>query len=463
MILENLSLPQSVRTEARGDNDNGVCQAGCDDCRFFQKCVTIPQTLEGIKMEQLIVENFLVIKEAEVKVGKINVIIGPQANGKSLLAKLLYFCRKSISEKLLISVKNNELKSDYIKGIEKAFEKYFPKYTWKEKSFLVKYIYNEYTITISKKKAQRKVTVNISDELSSLLKNLRSKYRAFQKKSNGNEVLWNIFFDFRKEHMYNNKDFGKLFGESVFIPASRSFFANLQKNIFSFLSKNIDIDPFISEFGSQYEFTKSIYSMELIQNNQIVKTKLYKKIKSLSENILSGSYHYKDEQDWIEMEGDMVNLSNTSSGQQEALPMLLVLAVLPFLDINRDGKFYFLEEPEAHLFPTSQKNIVSLISLIYKYGESILITTHSPYILTAFNNYIYAYDIMEKYGEKSIKDIVDSDFCINYDDFQAYTIENGILKSIKNDDTRLIGVNIIDSVSDEFNETFDKLISLDME
>lgn len=91
-------------------------------------------------MEQLIVENFLVIKEAEVKVGKINVIIGPQANGKSLLAKLLYFCRKSISEKLLISVKNNELKSDYIKGIEKAFEKYFPKYTWKEKSFLVKYI-----------------------------------------------------------------------------------------------------------------------------------------------------------------------------------------------------------------------------------------------------------------------------------------------------------------------------------
>jgi len=413
-------------------------------------------------MEQLLVENFLVIDSAKFDIGKINVIIGPQANGKSLLAKLLYFSRESIREKLLLSVKNSERKDEYLKGIEKTFEKYFPKYIWKDKEFNIQYIYDEYKFTISKSQSQRKISVVLSDELSSLLRKLRSQYRNFQKKAQGDEIFWNEFYEFKKEYIYTDEALEKLFGESVFIPASRSFFANLQKNIFSFLAKNIDIDPFINEFGSQYEFAKKIYADELFQNNWKHRVTLYKKIKTISEKVLSGNYRYQDDQDWIEMKGNLVNLSNASSGQQEALPMLLVLAILPFLGMNKDRKLYFLEEPEAHLFPTSQKHIVSLIALIYNHRQSSVITTHSPYILTAFNNYIYAYDILKKHGEKSIEGIVDKDFCINYDDFRAYTIEKGKLKSIKDDKTRLIGMNIIDSVSDEFSMTFDKLIQADM-
>ena len=93
-------------------------------------------------MEKLTVTNFLVIKDAKFNVGKVNIIIGPQANGKSILVKLLYFFREVISEKFLMSIKNNESKIDLIKQIEELFEKYFPKYTWKDKSF--KIIYNFY-------------------------------------------------------------------------------------------------------------------------------------------------------------------------------------------------------------------------------------------------------------------------------------------------------------------------------
>ena len=39
--------------------------------------------------EYLKIRNFLVVKDAEVELKKINVIIGPQANGKSLIAKLI--------------------------------------------------------------------------------------------------------------------------------------------------------------------------------------------------------------------------------------------------------------------------------------------------------------------------------------------------------------------------------------
>src|SRR5690606_22710135 len=75
------------------------------------------------------------------------------------------------------------------------------------------------------------------------------------------------------------------------------------------------------------------------------------------EAIISGDYELKDEQDWILSKGRRINLANASSGQQEALPMLLTLCVWPLLRARENGSMYFIEEPEAHLFPTSQGHI----------------------------------------------------------------------------------------------------------
>lgn len=413
-------------------------------------------------MEKLTVTNFLVIKEAKFNVGKVNIIIGPQANGKSILVKLLYFFREVISEKFLISIKNNESKAHLIKQIEGLFEKYFPKYTWKDKSFKIIYDFNDVQIIISKTIAQRKVQIDLCNEISILHRKLKSDYKKFLKMEKAKEDDWIIdsFWGFKNKYIYQNEERSKYFSESLFIPASRSFFANLQKNIFSFLSKNIDIDPFMSEFGSKYEFSKKIYSDNLFHKASLEKDTTYKKIQVIVKNILNGDYKYKDDQDWIESNGEVINLSNASSGQQESLPMLLILSIFPFFNTRNKNNIFFIEEPEAHLFPISQKHIVSLIGLIYNMQQNIVITTHSPYILTAINNLLLAYDVMQEKGEKSIEKIIDKDSCINFDDIQAYTIKNGKLISIMNKEERLIGINIIDSVSEEFNGTFDSLLAL---
>lgn len=413
-------------------------------------------------MEKLIVTNFLVIKEAKFNVGRVNVIIGPQANGKSILVKLLYFFREVISEKFLISIKNNESKVYLIKQIEELFEKYFPKYTWKDKSFKIIYNFNDIQIKISKNLSQRKVQVELCDEISTLHRKLKSEYKKFLKIEKKKEDEWvsDSFWDFKREHIYQNEERSRYFSESLFIPASRSFFANLQKNIFSFLSKNIDIDPFMNEFGSKYEFSKKIYSDSIFHKARLEKDTTYKKIQVIVKSILNGDYKYKDDQDWIESNGEAINLSNASSGQQESLPMLLILSIFPFMNTRNRNSIFFIEEPEAHLFPVSQKHIVSLIGLIYNMQQNSVITTHSPYILTAINNLLLAYDVMQEKGENSIDKIIDKDSCINFDDIQAYTIKNGKLISIMNKEERLIGINIIDSVSEEFNGTFDSLLAL---
>jgi hypothetical protein len=75
----------------------------------------------------------------------------------------------------------------------------------------------------------------------------------------------------------------------------------------------------------------------------------------------------------------------------------------------------------------------------------MVITTHSPYILSAINNLILDTNKEELY--KLVDMLID---------VSAYTVEDGVLKSIVDTENRLIGMNIIDSVSDDF----DRLLAL---
>ncbi|MDJ0675790.1 MAG: AAA family ATPase, partial [Calothrix sp. MO_167.B42] len=134
--------------------------------------------------------------------------------------------------------------------------------------------------------------------------------------------------------------------------------------------------------------------------------------------------------------------------------------------------FFIIEEPEAHLFPQSQKHIINLISLIFnltKKRSNFLITTHSPYILTAFNNLIQAGNTLKALQNKSDKTdlmkklvkIVPENQMLDINDIGVYTIEDGIIKSIMNQENQLIGTNIIDEISNQFNQEFDQLLELE--
>jgi len=411
-------------------------------------------------MENLKVKNFLALKDAYFDVKKINIIIGPQANGKSILAKLIYFFREVVSELLLQSINSNDTKKEFLKQIENLFGTYFPNYTWKDKSFDIAYTFYDFEFKLNKQANKRKIDIEANERILSLHRSLKAKFRKY-KTLNKEPKYGEIFWDFKQKEVLENENLKRYFNEAIFIPASRSFFANLQKNIFSFLSENIDIDPFMKNFGSRYEFSKKIYNDLINRRKELTEDKTYKQISAIVEKILNGKYTFKDDQDWIQKDGELINLSNASSGQQESLPMLLILSVFPLLIHRETDNIYFLEEPEAHLFPVSQKHIVSIIAMMYNFNHSSVITTHSPYILSAINNLIVANDMLRDDNKEDVYKLVEENMIVKFEDVSAYTIEDGVLKSIVDKDTRLIGMNIIDSVSDDFSDTFDKLLMMD--
>ena len=87
-------------------------------------------------MEKLIIKNFAGLKDVEIAINKINIIIGPQASGKSVIAKLLFYFRSFIRE-IFVSGIERESKRSLDKKLKDLFEKYFPSDSWGETEFSI--------------------------------------------------------------------------------------------------------------------------------------------------------------------------------------------------------------------------------------------------------------------------------------------------------------------------------------
>ena len=101
-------------------------------------------------------------------------------------------------------------------------------------------------------------------------------------------------------------------------------------------------------------------------------------------------------------------------------------------------KIIIIEEPELNCFPETQYKLMKhfISNLIYRDGETIgyknqlLLTTHSPYILTSLNNLMEAY----KTGQlrnKETDEIIEDKYWINPNDVSAYMmLSNGTCEDI---------------------------------
>jgi hypothetical protein len=92
----------------------------------------------------------------------------------------------------------------------------------------------------------------------------------------------------------------------------------------------------------------------------------------------------------------------------------------------------------------------------------MVLTTHSPYILSSFNSLIYAGQLANEKPElkDEISKLVAEHFWINNGTFRAYCIHDGILKSILSE-SGLIDGEYLDSVSDTIGNEFDSLLRLE--
>ncbi|HPI19202.1 MAG TPA: ATP-binding protein [Candidatus Kapabacteria bacterium] len=418
-------------------------------------------------MEKLIIQNFGGIKEFTFEIKKINILIGPQATGKSIVAKLLYFF-KQFDIEFIKAVLNDDYNIEQFNEIFiKIFITYFSPFVNSTINFKIKYELKKVFIEIEY--LNNKLSITYSDFYVNEFHKLKEIFKRTKQPNEFDETrdlnkLSSIIINIYEKSLieYNEINLKNI---QMFIPSGRAFISTLQSNFFSLqnfqknLSRNLTIDPFLVEFGAYYEGLKSINSFRFkrYENDDL---------ENIIQNILHSKYEYKNNIEYfIYKDGREIPIFFASSGQQETLPLVLTLKEL-YYNIPKDGGIIFIEEPEAHIYPSAQKSIVELIAMVFNFSNSryqFVITTHSPYILTSFNNLIQAGDIRTKMEEEDLSklyDIIEKDIILSPDVFSAYNMDYDSIEDLIDPETKLISAEKLDSVSTDIAIQFERLLDL---
>lgn len=419
--------------------------------------------------EKIKIENFGGLKKLEFELKSINILIGPQASGKSISVKLMYFFKNFVSE-ILKSIENGDTKRELDSKQKDTFINYFPRESWSKGNFKIEYSINDSWVSVERK-ASKSLVFNYSDDFKKMLTKGRKIFKDGQKKVESEPRISSYKISRNTRKKFNEFVTNEISNTSIydqfFVPAGRSFFANIQTSIFSFLSNNKSLDPFLIEFGSFYEnFKRFAFNIDADESSKNDK-KFLTDFDKLINEIMNGAFKREKDKDFIiHNDSRKVNLTNASSGQQETLPLVLVLKVLGNLTFFNKGATLYIEEPEAHLFPTAQKKIVQLLARTFNSQNGdfqIIVTTHSPYILSSFNNLLEAGKIVNNNPEKEkdVTKIIPESELLDPSDLIAYSVFNGQKKVLIDKETNLISQNLLDSVSDELAIDFGKLLDIE--
>lgn len=413
--------------------------------------------------ETLHVKNFAGIKDAQIELSRMNVFIGPQASGKSVCAKLLFYF-KNIRHRMPSMAMDGLTMQQMREEHQNRFLKYFPASNWPKGVFQITYSDGLGWISVERK-GNRSHTISVSysvrwKEVLEVVRQDEQQYGVENAPTKTSSFIEQAMIeDWAKQTVRYSLE------HNYFIPAGRSFFSTLRSNVFAFIADDVGIDPFLAEFGRLYEIARRYYSERY--GNEYTNSK---QIKNHINKLICGTYKRTGQKDYILSEdGRQVALESSSSGQQEVLPLALTILAL---DSNEGllRRTIFVEEPEAHLYPVAQREIVHLLAAATDLASDetsgqYVITTHSPYILSALNNLMYGAQLAAQSPDKRVRvaRVLGDAALVPAENVRAYAFGDGQVHSIIDGETGLVRATMLDSVSNELAKEFEALVDIEFE
>lgn len=426
-------------------------------------------------MKYIDIKEFGPVKEARIDIDrKMQVIIGSQASGKSTICRVVCFSLKIrdyildflMQEEQFGKENPNNLSANCMKyltskflecfGATRHMRKFQLEYHISEIKHIKMYLNDDGYIRFS-------LSNQVKKEIDHLINQARDFHEHLQDK-NITDRMENRSYMRRQmlkelQNVFENDD------RIIYVPAGRSLLATLSDHLIKI--SDVKTDLFMQEFCALIEDAKASFGLRIPeiqkkytktvsgQINNMALEEAYKLIKK----ILKADYVSENDGEKIYFDDyHFVRLLYASSGQHEAL-WILLLCYLTVLE--KRGTMLVVEEPEAHLFPEAQRWMVELLSLTINSSDSkVIITTHSPYVLTSMNVLLLSHVVEKNVVQNSI---VPKAFRLSGDETAAYRIDestetNNILSSIFDPETNLIEAGYIDEISMRNNEDIDSLI-----
>ena len=418
-------------------------------------------------MNKLIIKNIGPLKSATVSLSKYNLFVGPQSSGKSCILKIASYCNW-VEKRIELS----QTPDDYLNVAEfwKRLVDYHRLNGFIKKGFLIKYESSFMTFSISG--SPEKIQFSFEWNPLNRWQYRRPQISYIPAERNIVAVIPN-WFDISFSNDNN-------------IQGYMSDWENA-RNAFPQYSK-LDI----LNLGLSYYYDKEQSRERILINNQTEIAFLNASSGLQSVVPLCGLINYltfhelhRPRRLSVAQERELNNLQDTlyrevftqskgtgivgrvdditktfpeprvkifSSHQEEAK----FSEIVDKFSLTQYASFY-LEEPEENLFPSTQYELVKWMAqqINTTQDNSLCIATHSPYILSSFNNLIQASECKDA---MSVESTVGKASAISFEDINVYAVDNGTVKDIKDYDLRLISQTDLDAASDTIASDFSKLL-----
>jgi predicted ATPase len=230
--------------------------------------------------------------------------------------------------------------------------------------------------------------------------------------------------------------------ESYYFPAERIALPMINESLFELNLSDSSLPKYFLQFG-----------------NDFMKAKRQQKVFNLP--LLNVEFEYQEGKNLVILgDNKLLFLEETSSAIQANLPLLVIMQY-PI----KMASLFVVEELELHAFPLLQKKLLYYIIERMKHPKLknayVMLPTHSPYILSAANNLLFASKVgnLDKGNEAAVHKIIPKKSWIDKEDFSAYFLSKGKAVSIVNK-SGLIDQNKLDGISDDLAGELDQLMEL---
>ena len=433
------------------------------------------------RVERIVINKLGPIDYCDFEINDFMIFTGPQASGKSTIAKSIFFFKnirnliiKAINRPVLVKEGGMEVstKGRLMKDIRSTFLQTFGSTWHMDNRMSVKYYYTDSVYIKIRLKhdpvSRNYIWIDFSDKLTDFL----NKYDDMRINAISHVNLQLLESLINNENLKKNMD--ELFENSeevIYIPAGRSMMTLFSSQLMYMYSVMNDDQKRSLDYCTQNylerimqlkpSFSSSVQTLikDKIELTDIkIDKENLEQCADLMKQILHGEYRNMNGEEKLQVSKDRyVKINFASSGQQEAV---WILNVVFYYLLNNKKTFFIIEEPESHLFPDAQKLMTEFISLAKNGGNKVLLTTHSPYILGTINNMLYANRISKKIDKSEVAKIINPLKWLQFEKLSAYYVESGAIHSCLDKEFESIDNEVIDGASDVINSDYDRMAEL---
>lgn len=375
------------------------------------------------------------IKDVKIFLNKINLFIGPQSSGKSTIAKVISFC---------YWLEKNALMNQGIQHIDKTFfenklivfhkmSSYFSEDSYlKYEGEAIRFEYTPESFNIEKTENFGQLKVGKIAYIPSE-RNIISLPGISSLPLPENNIR-SFLFDWLNIHnKYTEENAVPLFD-----PKMKYYFQESSNKDIIVLENNKEISLDEASSGVQsvvplyvylYYYTKWIYDNEediSFEKKERIEKALIKRFMDettvhlgLKNNFTDETYDKFYKADFAkEVRDTLINRIYNDSDK-------LLSEVRDNISRPHFSNI-IIEEPEQNLFPQTQVTLMyDILKNINKDRDSLVITTHSPYILYALNNCMLGWIVKENVPEEDEECIAQKDSWINPENVSVWEIKDG--------------------------------------